>query len=221
METIRVLIADDHPLFRDGPRTLLESVPDMQVIGEAATGDEALAQATTLQPDVILMDIKMPGMNGIEATRRILQTSPHICILMFTMFEDDETVFAAMRAGARGYLLKGAVQEKTLHAIRAVASGEAVFGPTVAKRLMHYFGSMRPAGTSGAAQFFPELTEREYEILVLCAWQFPRPVLPTNDVESAVAAVVWRPAAKHVWRTELLAPQDAKPVQHESGNWAE
>jgi DNA-binding NarL/FixJ family response regulator len=169
MEPIRVLIADDHPLFRDGLRTLLESVPDMQVIGEAATGDEVLAQATTLQPDVILMDIKMPGTHGIEATRRIQQTSPHIRILMLTMFEDDESVFASMRAGARGYLLKGAVQEKTLHAIRAVASGEAVFGPTIAKRLMHYFGSMRPAGTSGLAQFFPELTEREYEILALIA----------------------------------------------------
>lgn len=169
METIRVLIADDHPLFRDGLRTLLESVPDMQVIGEAATGDEVLAQATTLQPDVILMDIKMPGTNGIEATRRIQQTSPHIRILMLTMFEDDESVFAAMRAGARGYLLKGAVQEKTLHAIRAVACGEAVFDPTIAKRLMHYFGSTRPAGTHGFAQFFPELTEREYEILALLA----------------------------------------------------
>jgi DNA-binding NarL/FixJ family response regulator len=169
MEPIRVLIADDHPLFRDGLRTLLESVPDMQVIGEVATGDEVLAQATTLQPDVILMDIKMPGMNGIEATRRLQQTSPHIRILMLTMFEDDESVFAAMRAGARGYLLKGAVQEKTLHAIRAVASGEAVFGPTVATRLMHYFGSMRPRGPSGLAQFFPELTAREYEILALIA----------------------------------------------------
>jgi DNA-binding NarL/FixJ family response regulator len=169
MEPIRVLIADDHPLFRDGLRTLLESVPDMQVIGEAATGDEVLAQAITLQPDVILMDIKMPGTNGIEATRRLQQTSPHIRILMLTMFEDDESVFAAMRAGARGYLLKGAVQEKTLHAIRAVSSGEAVFGPTIATRLMHYFGSMQSAGTSGLAQFFPELTAREYEILALIA----------------------------------------------------
>jgi len=169
MEPIRLLIADDHPLFRDGLRVLLESVSSMQVIGEAATGEEVLALAHTLQPDLILMDIQMPGLNGIEATRRILHTSPHIRILIFTMFEDDESVFAAMRAGARGYLLKGAVQEETLRAIRAVASGEAIFGPSVAARLMHYFGSMRPAGTSGAAQFFPELTEREYEILTLIA----------------------------------------------------
>jgi DNA-binding NarL/FixJ family response regulator len=169
METIRILIADDHPLFRDGLRALLESVPDMEVIGEASTGEQAASQAHTLQPDVILMDIKMPGTNGLEATRRILQTNPHIRILILTMFEDDESVFAAVRAGARGYLLKGAVQEETLHASRAVASGEAVFGPTIAKRLMHYFGSMRPAGMSGPAQFFPELTEREYEILALIA----------------------------------------------------
>jgi DNA-binding NarL/FixJ family response regulator len=169
MDPIRILIADDHPLFRDGLRALLESVSDMQVIGEAATGDEALTQARTLQPDVILMDLKMPGMNGIEATRRILHTSPHIRILVVTMFEDDDSVFAAIRAGARGYLLKGAIQEETLRAIRAVAHGEAIFGPAVAEHLMHYFGGVRPTAKSGPAQFFPELTEREYEILTLIA----------------------------------------------------
>jgi DNA-binding NarL/FixJ family response regulator len=169
MDQIRILIADDHPLFRDGLRALLESVPDMQVIGEVATGNEVMAQAQALQPDVILMDIKMPGLNGIEATRRILQASPHIRVLVITMFEDDESVFAAIRAGARGYLLKGAVQEETLRAIRAVASGEAIFGPAIAERLMHYFGSTRPVGKSGPAQFFPELTDREYEILALLA----------------------------------------------------
>jgi DNA-binding NarL/FixJ family response regulator len=169
MEPIRILIADDHPLFRDGLRALLESVPDMQVIGEVATGHEAFTQACALQPDVILMDIKMPGLNGIEATRRILQTSPHIRILILTMFEDDESVFAAVRAGARGYLLKGAIQEETLRAIHAVASGEAIFGPAVAERLMGYFGRVRPGAKSGPAQFFPELTDREYEILALIA----------------------------------------------------
>ena len=169
MDPIRILIADDHPLFRDGLRALLESVSDMQVIGEAATGDEALTQAHVLQPDVILMDLKMPGMNGIEATRRILHTSPHIRILVVTMFEDDDSVFAAIRAGARGYLLKGAVQEETLRAIRAVAHGEAIFAPAVAEHLMGYFGSVRPIAKSGPAQFFPELTEREYEILTLIA----------------------------------------------------
>lgn len=169
MEPIRILIADDHPLFRDGLRVLLESVPDMQVVGETATGSEVLALALSLQPDLILMDIKMPELHGIEATRRILQGSPHIRILMLTMFEDDESVFAAMRAGARGYLLKGAVQEETLRAIRAVASGEAIFGPAIASRLMHYFAGMRSTGGSPSAQFFPELTEREYEVLTLLA----------------------------------------------------
>jgi DNA-binding NarL/FixJ family response regulator len=169
MDPIRILIADDHPLFRDGLRSLLESVPDMQVIGEVATGNEAFTQACALQPDVILMDIKMPEFNGIEATRRILQTSPHIRILILTMFEDDESVFAAVRAGARGYLLKGAMQEETLRAIHAVASGEAIFGPAVAERLMDYFGSARPDAKRRPAQFFPELTDREYEILALIA----------------------------------------------------
>lgn len=169
MEPIRILIADDHPLFRDGLRTLLESVSDMQVIGEATTGDEVLTQSQVLQPEVILMDIKMPGINGIEATRRILHVSPHIRILIVTMFEDDDSVFAAIRAGARGYLLKGAVQEEMLRAIRAVSHGEAIFGPAIAERLMRYFVSSRPVGSSGPMQFFPELTEREYEILTLIA----------------------------------------------------
>src|SRR5229473_3933957 len=110
MEPIRVLIADDHPVFRRGLRALLGSVPDIEVMGEAATGDETVAQAAALQPDVILMDVQMPGLNGIEATRQILRTSPHIGILVLTMFEDDDSVFASMRAGARGYLLKGADQ---------------------------------------------------------------------------------------------------------------
>lgn len=169
MEPIRLLIADDHPLFRDGLRVLLESVPDLLVLGEATTGIEVMEEAISLQPDLILMDIQMPGLNGIEATRRILQTSPHIRILILTMFEDDESVFAAIRAGARGYLLKGSVQEETLRAIRAVASGEAIFGPAIASRLMHYFSSLQPAGRSGPTHFFPELTEREYEILTLIA----------------------------------------------------
>jgi DNA-binding NarL/FixJ family response regulator len=169
MDSIRILIADDHPLFRDGLRTLLESVGDMQVVGEAATGDEALARTLALQPEIILMDIKMPGLNGIEASRRILQASPHIRILILTMFEDDESVFAAIRAGARGYLLKGAVQEETLRAIRAVASGEAIFGPAIAERLMHYFAHSSPGTRHSTEQFFPELTEREYQILTLLA----------------------------------------------------
>src|SRR5690349_16396237 len=132
MDPIRVLIADDHPLFRDGMHGLLDSVPDTEVVGEATTGDEVIAQAAALQPDVVLMDIQMPGTNGIEATREIVHTSPHIGVLVVTMYEDEDFVFAAMRAGARGYTLKGANQAEMLRAIRAVANGEVIFGPAIA-----------------------------------------------------------------------------------------
>jgi DNA-binding NarL/FixJ family response regulator len=166
MEKIRVLIADDHPLFRDGLRALLNSVGDTEVVGEAKSGDEAIAQADLLQPDIILMDINMPGVNGIEATRRIAQSSPHIGVLVVTMFEDDDSVFAAMRAGARGYMLKGADQSEVLRAIHAVSSGEAIFSPAIAVRLMRFFAAPSPAAQP---QLFPELTEREREVLTLIA----------------------------------------------------
>lgn len=166
MEPIRILIADDHTLFRDGLCALLNSIPDTEVVGEAATGEEAVAQADALQPDVILMDIQMPGMNGIEATRRVLRASPHVGVIVVTMFEDDDSVFAAMRAGARGYILKGADQDEMLRAIRAVARGEALFGASIAQRLMNFFAAPRPAAP---AQLFPELTDREREVLDLIA----------------------------------------------------
>src|ERR671933_658243 len=166
MDSIRVLIADDHPLFRDGMHGLLDSVPDIEVVGEASTGDEAIALAETLQPDVILMDLKMPGLNGIQATREIVHTSPHIAILVITMLEDDKSVFAAMRAGARGYLLKDSDQAEILRAIRAVAHGEAIFGPAIARRLLAFFATGRP---TTPARVFPELTAREGEILGLIA----------------------------------------------------
>jgi DNA-binding NarL/FixJ family response regulator len=166
MEQICVLIADDHPLFRDGMHGLLDSVVETEVVGEATTGAEAIAQAKTLQPDVILMDIKMPGINGIEATREIVTASPHISILMVTMLEDDESVFAAMRAGARGYVLKGASQVEILRAIRAVANGEAIFSPGIAGRLLGFFSAAR---SSIPAPVFPELSERERELLTLMA----------------------------------------------------
>jgi DNA-binding NarL/FixJ family response regulator len=166
MEPIRVLIADDHPLYRDGMRGLLDSEPSTQVVAEASSGEEAIELAETLQPDVILMDIKMPGINGIEATREILNISPQAGILMVTMFEDDDSLFAAMRAGARGYLLKDSRGEEVLHAIRAVASGEAIFGQGIARRLINYFSTLNPSGPPRA---FPELTDREDEILTLVA----------------------------------------------------
>lgn len=165
VEHIRTLIADDHPHFREGLRALLLSAPDVEVIGEAKDGEEAVRLATRLQPDVILMDLNMPGVGGIEATRRILHTSPHISILVISMYEDDDSVFAALKAGARGYLLKGALKAEILRALRSVTSGEAIFGPAIARRLMNYFAAPRPE----APAVFPELTEREREILALIA----------------------------------------------------
>lgn len=166
MESIHVLIADDHALYREGARKMLSVAQDIEIVGEAASGEEAISQALALQPDVILMDLKMPGINGMEATRRILYTSPRIGVLVLTMFETDETVFAAMRAGARGYLLKDADQEEVVRAVKAVNRGEAIFSPAIAERLIHYFAALRP-GTADLA--FPELTDREREILHLIA----------------------------------------------------
>jgi len=162
-DKICILIADDHTLFRDGLRALFKSLPDTEVAGEAASGLQAVSQAEKLQPDIVLMDIQMPGINGIEATRKIVQTSPHIGVIVVTMFEDDDSVFAAMRAGARGYVLKGASQEEMLRVIRAVAQGEALFGAPIAARLMNFFSSPR------STQIFPDLTEREREVLNLIA----------------------------------------------------
>lgn len=166
MDSLHVLIADDHPLFRKGMRALLTSAPDITVVGEATTGQEAIELAGSLQPDVILMDLQMPGVNGVEATRQILHTSPHIRILIVTLFEDDASVFAALRAGARGYMLKDAHEEEMLRATRAVGSGEAIFSAAIATRLIDYFAASRPAV---AADLFPTLTEREREILQLIA----------------------------------------------------
>jgi DNA-binding NarL/FixJ family response regulator/class 3 adenylate cyclase len=171
MNTIRIFIADDHAMFREGLRALFAALPDIEVVGEAANGTAAVAQAATLQPDVVLMDINMPELNGIEATRQILAAQPGLGIIMVTMLEDDASVFAAMRAGARGYVLKGAHHDEILQAIRAVATGQAVFGPAIATRMMNFFqGLNQPVSKTGiAVQAFPELTEREREVLVLIA----------------------------------------------------
>lgn len=171
MPVIRVLIADDHQLFRDGLRALLLAAPDTEVVGEAASGRGAIRLAADSRPDVILMDIKMPDMDGIEATRAIVAADPRVGVLMVTMFEDDQSVFAAMRAGARGYVLKGARHDEMLRAIRAVASGEAIFSPSIAARMMNFFTAGHAAGlAAGSPELaFPELTERELEILTLIA----------------------------------------------------
>ena len=166
MEALRILLAEDHPLFRKGLRTLLAAVPEFAVVGEAATGAEAIARAAELQPDVVLMDLQMPDGSGIAAAREILHASPHVRILVVTLFEDDDSVFLALRAGARGYVLKDADEEEMVRAIRAVGRGEAIFSPAVASRVLAYFAAPRPDAPPRA---FPTLTEREREILGLIA----------------------------------------------------
>jgi DNA-binding NarL/FixJ family response regulator len=164
MDQIRVLIVDDHALFRDGLRAMIEATEEIILIGEAGSGQEAISLASDLQPDVILMDIQMPGIDGIEATRQIITMSPHISILVVSMLEDDYSVFAAMRAGAKGYILKGAKHTDILRAIKVVTDGEAIFSPGIAIRLMEYFHKMQPVVPK---QVFPELSEREREVLQL------------------------------------------------------
>jgi DNA-binding NarL/FixJ family response regulator len=175
-EFTRVVLADDHPLFREGVASLLERSGDAILVAEAATGEEAVRFADELLPDVVLMDLKMPGMGGIEATRRIVGRNPHIGVIVLTMFEDDESVFAALKAGARGYVLKDADRGMLLEAIRAVARGEALLGPSVAGRVLEQFAQVSPRvpGSSGPATSvvpgsFDELTARELEVLSLIA----------------------------------------------------
>ncbi|GAA4200904.1 response regulator transcription factor [Microbispora amethystogenes] len=162
-EPIRVLLADDHPLLRHGLRTLLEQVGGAEVVGEAGDGEEAVALALSLRPDVVVMDLVMPGTSGIEATRRLIDREPALGVLVLTMSEDDASVFAALRAGARGYVLKGTGGAEFIAAVRSVARGEAVYGPAVARRIRRFLAS-GPDVTP-----FPELTARERGVLDLLA----------------------------------------------------
>jgi len=162
---VRVLIADDHPVFRSGLRALLATDPVLDVVAEVATGAEAVAAAAREQPDVVLMDLNMPEVDGVAATGQILQANPRVAVLVLTMFDDDDSVFAAMRSGARGYLLKGTNQADILHAVHAVATGGAVFGPAVAHRVLDFFAH----GTAHSAATFPQLSDREREVLDLLA----------------------------------------------------
>lgn len=168
-EPLRVLIADDHALFRDGMRAIFMGVSDIEVVGEAASGEEAVEQARRLKPELILMDIQMEPMNGIEACKRILDEMPEIHVIMLTMLEDSDSLFAAMVAGAKSYVLKGARRADVLKTIRAVADGEILFGAGIAHRMSHFFRNMDGAKSRAAANPFPELTSREASILDLIA----------------------------------------------------
>jgi DNA-binding NarL/FixJ family response regulator len=172
---IRVLIADDHPVFRDGLRALVVGAPDLELVGEATTGTEAVALASSARPTIVLMDLRMPEMSGIEATRQIVEADPSVRILVLTMSEEDDSLFAAMRAGARGYLPKDADSDELLVAIRAASRGEAIFGASIARRITAFF-----AGPRATADPFPELTDRESEILELIAQGQPNPVIASR-----------------------------------------
>jgi DNA-binding NarL/FixJ family response regulator len=164
-DTIRVLIADDHPVFRDGLRGLVERSADLVLAGEATTGVEAVELAASAQPDIVLMDLRMPEMSGIEATRRIVAENPDAAILVLTMSEDDDSLFAAMRAGARGYIPKDVDSDELVRAIRAASVGEAIFGASIARRMISFFAS----GPGPRSTPFTELTDREHEVLELIA----------------------------------------------------
>ena len=169
--TIRVVLADDHPVVRAGLAALLTSLPGIEVVGVASTGREAVREVITSRPDVAVLDLQMPDLDGFAATRELARSAPDTAVLVLTMFEDDDSVFAAMRAGARGYLVKGAEQEEIARAIRAVAAGEAIFGPGVARRVLTFFAAP-PATTP-----FPELTTREHQILDLLAAGLSNPAI--------------------------------------------
>jgi DNA-binding NarL/FixJ family response regulator len=166
MSPIRILIVDDHTLFREGVRAILKAATDFEIVGEASTGEEAIDKVSTLTPDIILMDIQMPDMNGVNATHKILEHHPQTGIIILTMLEDDDSLFSALRAGARGYVLKGADKAEMVRSIRAVANGETLFGPAIANRLTKFF---RNPELNEKQSAFPELTDREFEILELIA----------------------------------------------------
>ena len=168
---LRVLVADDHPIFLAGMRQLLQAHPNLTCAAAVTTGHEAVRLAVAESPDVVVLDLDMPDLSGVEAARMIVAGAPSVAVLMLTMLSDDESVFAALRAGARGYLLKGSTADEVVTAIRSVAAGGAVFGPSIATRILDYFNAWRPAARADAPppEWLPELTERERAILDLLA----------------------------------------------------
>ncbi len=172
MNALNVLICDDHAGFRASLSALLSASEEVVVVGEVADGEHAIRATLALQPDVVLMDLAMPGMGGVEATRSIVNSAPHIGVIVLTMVEDDDAVFAAIRAGARGYLLKGARRAEIVRALRAVADGDAVFGGAIAGRLIRYFD---PPAAVSPSRSFPDLTPREVQVLTLMAHHLANP----------------------------------------------
>jgi DNA-binding NarL/FixJ family response regulator len=224
MESIRILIADDQIITRQGLHTLLSSIPGIEIVGEAVNGAEAIELVAHLQPDVILMDLKMPVINGIEATRRIHRVSPHIAILVVTMFADDTSVFPAIRAGASGYLLKDADQAELLRAIQTVAAGGVIFSPGIARRVLQYLAELPP---NAPPQAFDELTPRESEILELIAHGYSnaeiaeRLVLSPKTVSNYVSNVLLKLQAADRTKLMLMALEagiggTGKPRQSQS-----
>ena len=199
-EPITVLIADDHPIYRDGLASLLEPLPDIEVVGRAADGIEAVEQARESRPDVVIMDLQMPRLNGIEAIRQVLAELPETGVLVITMGEDESTVFSAITAGARGYLLKGADADELVQAIRTVHGGGVVFGALLAQRIARVFAA-GPA-TAAPPAVFPELTEREREILDLVATGLPNGEIATQlylspkTVRNNVSAILMKLRAR-------------------------
>jgi DNA-binding NarL/FixJ family response regulator len=170
---IRVVVVDDHPMFRNGLRAMVEDAEGLELVGEADNGASAVEVCTAVTPDVVLMDIHMPGSSGVDATRRLTASGSGVAVLILTMLEDDTSVFAAMRAGARGYILKGAAPDDIVRSIVAVSNGEAVFGPALAARMSHFF----TAGRQGEAHPFPELSSRERDVLDLVAVGLSNPAV--------------------------------------------
>lgn len=200
---VRVLIVDDHRIVLEGLAALLDSVDGIEVVGEATSGEQAVALAGTANPDVVLMDVDMPGIGGVEATRRIRATHPGVAILMLTMYGEDQFVFAALRAGARGYLLKGAQQDDVIRTIGAVARGDAVFGPDIAERILRAFTNPAPTAVP-----FPELTDRERDVLGLVANGWPNNRIGRN------LGLTPKTVANHVSNilTKLNAPDRAAAI---------
>jgi len=195
VRAVRVVIADDHPMFRYGLVAALATTPEVAIVGEAAGGAELLDVVDKTVPDVVLTDLAMPGLDGAAATRALLERHPTIAVVVLTMHEDDEALFGALRAGARGYLLKGADRTEIVRAVLAVACGEAVYGAAVARRIVDFFtGAQRQY----AARVFPDLTGREREVLHLVATGYGnheiarRLVLSDKTVRNHVSAIIFK-----------------------------